>query len=236
MKKKNHSFHHWLYRGIQLIPVIQFHPSGWEMRHLASFLHIFQQGNVRQNTPMNLQLIHVRSVTHQSAQVTNYSFQCTNSNGWAQPLVHPPFCREDLFPIWHLLTHTLLHLLCAQTTLGIGFFLFKVQLLPWEPEWSVQFYLSRTAAVTFFGKHLPLTYHYPSVQKISCYLVISFPSTYLYTSLPYNLKRNACETGKHSHSYTQWNCILLKNRTGTTICFPNGQMQVTQTGNKQAQS
>lgn len=85
------------------------------MRHPARLLHVVQQGNVRQNTPVNLQLVYVRSVTHQSGQVTKYSLQCTNSNGWAQLLVHQksrqcvyPLWREDLFPVWHLHTHTLL--------------------------------------------------------------------------------------------------------------------------------
>lgn len=68
------------------------------MRHLARLLHIFQQWNVRQNTPGNSQLIHVRSVTRQSASVTKYSFQCTNSNGWAQSLAHHK-SRQCLLPV-----------------------------------------------------------------------------------------------------------------------------------------
>lgn len=37
---------------------------------------------------MYLQLICVRSVTHQSARVTRDSSQCPDTNGWAQSLVH----------------------------------------------------------------------------------------------------------------------------------------------------
>lgn len=144
IKKKNHSFQHWLYRGIQLIPVIQCHPSEREMRHLVRFLHIFQQGNVRQNTPMNLQLIRVRSVTHQSAQVTKYSFQCTNSNGWGQSLVNqknrqclPPLRGGSVSHLTPSHSHPATPLVCSNNS-GIGFFLLKVQLFLWEPEWSVQ--------------------------------------------------------------------------------------------------
>lgn len=127
-----------------------------------------------------------------------------------------PLHREYLFYVWHLHTHTLLHLLCAQTTLGIGFLLFKVQLFLWKPEWNIQFHLSKTVEVSFFDKHVPLTQHYPAVQKISCCLVIAFSNAPLCITLLYNLTRNACETDRHSHSYNQGNCILLENKTGTT--------------------
>lgn len=146
-----------------------------------------------------------------------------------------PLCREDLFPVWHLHTHTLLAtpLVCPNNS-GDRILSIQSTIIPlraWEKHPISSF---QNCSGYIFWQTLASDLTLSISPKISCCLVISFPNTYLYTSLPYNLKGNACETGRHSYSYNQWNCILLENRTGTTNSFPNGQMRATQTGNKQS--
>lgn len=117
-------------------------------RHLARFLHIFQQGKeILDKILLCICSLSVSEVSHISqpvwletalsalTQTDEHSPWFTRRAGNAHPL-----CREYLLltpSSSHPATHK--QSLCAHITLGIGLFLFKVQLFLWKPDSSVSF-------------------------------------------------------------------------------------------------
>lgn len=155
-------------------------------------LYFFQRGKeILDKILLRICGVSVSEVSRTS-QLLSLNFQCTNTRGWAQSLVH----QEELVTLTssplrsstadltltpdtspasppHRVTPSSpeTESYCAQQTLGMGFFLVKVQLFLWKAglKWSVQFQLSQNSRSWFFWTKMthvgvpPLTQHYPSV-------------------------------------------------------------------------